>query len=143
FQDEDNRTKTPYMGSYGIGLGRLLYGTAESNHDEKGLCWPAELAPFRYFVMGIGKSPTVRDRVYTLAEKLGNQVLVDDRKEGIGVKLRDCDMLGIPCRIIISHRYLEKGEVELYKRSDGSLSYVPYTELIPTLMEWERNQGLR
>ena len=143
FQDEDNRIKIPFMGSYGIGMGRLLFASAESNHDKKGLLWPAKLAPFRFFVMGIGKSPTIRDKVYGLAEKLGNQVLVDDRKEGIGVKLRDCDMLGIPCRIIISNRYLEKGEVELYKRQDGSLTYVPYTDLLPLLHEWEREQGLR
>lgn len=143
FQDEDNRVKTPFMGSYGIGLGRLLYGAAESNRDEKGLLWPAELAPFRYFIMGIGKSPTVKEKVFGLGEKLAGQALVDDRKEGIGVKLRDCDMLGIPWRIIISNRYLETGEVELYKREDGSLNYIPYQDLLPTLHEWERQEGLR
>ena len=143
FQDEDNKIKTPFMGSYGIGLGRLLFAAAESNNDEKGLLWPAEIAPFRYFIMGIGKSPSVRDRVYELAEKLGNQVLVDDRKEGIGVKLRDCDIMGIPCRIIISNRFLEKGEVEVYTRRDRAISYVSYTELLPRLQEWEREQGLR
>ncbi len=142
FQDEDNRIKVPFMGSYGIGMGRLLFAAADANRDGKGLLWPAELAPFRYYLMGIGKSPSIKSRVYSLAEKLGNQVLVDDRKEGIGVKLRDCDMLGIPCRIIISNRYLEKGEVELYRRDDNSLRHVAYTDLLPLLREWEREQGL-
>ena len=143
FQDEDNKIKTPFMGSYGIGLGRMLFAAAESNNDDKGLVWPPALAPFRFFIMGIGKSPSVRDRVYELAEKLGNQALVDDRKEGIGVKLRDCDTLGIPCRIIISNRFLEKGEVEVYMRRDRSISYVSYTDLLPLLQDWERKQGLK
>jgi prolyl-tRNA synthetase len=142
FQDEDNKVKIPFMGSYGIGLGRLLFAVAEANRDSKGLKWPEELAPFRYYIMGIGKSPTIKSRVYSLAEKLGKYALVDDRKEGIGVKLRDCDMLGIPCRIIVSNRYLEREEVELYKREDGSLKYVPYNDLLTQLEEWEREQGL-
>lgn len=130
------------MGSYGIGLGRLLYAIAESNRDEKGLIWPFQLAPYRYYIMGISKSPSIKKVVFSLAKKLGDQALVDDRREGIGVKLRDCDLLGIPLRIIISNRYIEKGEVEIYTRYDGNIRYIPYKDLSLVLDAWEKEQGI-
>jgi prolyl-tRNA synthetase len=142
FQDKDNRIKRPFMGSYGIGLGRLLFAIADSNRDEKGLVWPVKLAPFHYYLMGIGKSPAIKETIFKLAEKMGKRVIVDDRREGIGVKLRDCDMLGIPLRIIISKRFLEKGEVEVYKRLDSSIQYIEYKNLLNHLNEWEREQGI-
>lgn len=142
FQDEDNRIKRPHMGSYGIGLGRLLFAAAQANHDDKGLIWPARLAPFRYFLMGIGKSPTISKTVFDFAEILGKQVIVDDRKEGIGVKLRDCDSLGIPIRIIVSKDYLEKGEVEVYERKTGKIVNIRKDFLLNYLKEWEKEQGI-
>ena len=93
-----------------MGLGRLLSCIAEANRDEHGLTWPYELAPYKFFLMGIGKSSRITQEVDEIAAELGeNNVLIDDRRESISVKLRDADLLGIPLRIVVSRRFIEKG----------------------------------
>ena len=120
YQNEKGAWSHPYMGSYGIGMGRLFVAVAEKNRDAKGLVWPAEIAPFKFFLMGIGKKDTVKNKVFELYEQLGpGNVLLDDRIESVGKKFRDADLLGIPYRIIVSSRHLDRGEVEFFERKTG------------------------
>ncbi|MFW6231601.1 MAG: proline--tRNA ligase [Spirochaetota bacterium] len=111
----------PSIGAYGIGMGRLLAAIAESNNDKRGLRWPANLAPYRFFLMGIGRSPTVSRTLETLHDELGDAILFDDRRESISTKFSDADLIGIPYRIIISARTLESGQVELLERGSTSI----------------------
>ena len=117
--DEKGTRVFPQMGSYGIGLGRLLSAVVESNHDEKGIAWPCSLAPFTVFLMGIGKSQSVRKCVERLYTELGEIALLDDRLESPGVKFNDCELIGIPLRVVVSTRLLEQGKAEVHERRSG------------------------
>ncbi|MDC7234468.1 MAG: proline--tRNA ligase [Spirochaetales bacterium] len=137
FEDDKGRKIYPYMGAYGMGLGRLMACIAESNRDEKGLIWPKALAPYTYYIMGIGRSPRIRQAVDELARELGEKdVIVDDRTESIGVKFRDADILGIPLRIVVGRRFLENNELELKDRKTGDKWFIPRDSLSEELKKW-------
>ncbi|MBN1648135.1 MAG: proline--tRNA ligase [Spirochaetales bacterium] len=130
FMTEKGDKIYPEMGSYGIGLSRLLAAIAEVHHDEKGLCWPEHLAPFTVFLMGIGKSERVRQIVNEIYNALDVEILLDGRSESPGVKFKDADLLGIPYRIIISTRWLEQDKVEVYIRKEGKAVQVPLQDVM-------------
>ena len=109
----------PHMGSYGIGLGRLLSCVVEAHCDERGICWPEQLAPYKVYLMGIGKSAAVKRYVESLYSDIADNALIDDRLESPGVKFRDAELLGIPLRIVVSPQLLEKGQVEFCERHSG------------------------
>ncbi len=137
FEDDRGRKIYPLMGSYGMGLGRLLACIAENNRDKDGLIWPLELAPYTYYLMGIGRSLRVSDAVDELALELGEKdVLVDDRLESIGVKFRDAAIMGIPLRIVVGRRFLENDELELKDRKTGRKWFIPRAELKEELKRW-------
>ncbi len=138
FHEEDGSTQYPFMGSYGIGLGRLIAAVAEKTHDEKGLVWPLEIAPYRYFLMGIGKSLAVKRVVNELAEMLGDEVLYDDRGESISVKFKDAELLGIPLRIVVSGRYLDEDKVEFLDRRTHKKWLVSRNRIREALEDWEQ-----
>ncbi|MDC7124839.1 MAG: proline--tRNA ligase [Spirochaetales bacterium] len=125
FTEENGEISYPYMGTYGIGLGRLLMGIVEANHDDKGIIWPKHLAPYNFFLMGIGKSFRVKNVVEELFEQLGSDVLFDDRHESIGVKFKDFELLGLPYRIVVSAKSLQEGKAEFYERKTGKTWDVP------------------
>jgi prolyl-tRNA synthetase len=103
------------MGSYGIGLGRLMGVVTEVLGDESGVIWPDEIAPFTVHLISIGKD----DQAQELYEKLtakGVEVLFDDRDTSSGAKFADADLIGIPHRIVISERSLDQGGLEYKKR---------------------------
>ncbi len=125
FAEENGETVYPHMGSYGIGLGRLMTAIVESNHDERGIIWPPGIAPYSFFLMGIGKSFRVKNVVESLAAELGSKVLFDDRHESVGVKFKDYDLLGIPYRIVVSTKGLQDGNAEFYERRTGRSWRVP------------------
>jgi prolyl-tRNA synthetase len=120
--DENGKLVTVTMGSYGIGVTRLVAVLAEANNDDKGLIWPASVAPADVHVVAAGKD----DSVFAAAEKLANEieatgktVLLDDRaKVSPGVKFSDAELLGIP-KVLIVGKGLETGEVELWNRRSG------------------------
>jgi len=120
--DENGKLVTVTMGSYGIGVTRLVAVLAEANHDEKGLLWPASVSPADIHVVAAGKD----DEVYAAAEKLvaeleaaGKTVIYDDRvKVSPGVKFGDAELIGVP-QIVIVGKGLEQGEVDLWNRSSG------------------------
>ncbi|MDC7226342.1 MAG: proline--tRNA ligase [Spirochaetales bacterium] len=132
FTEENGEVSYPHMGSYGIGLGRLVTAIVEANHDDKGIIWPHGLAPFNFFLMGIGKSFRVKNVVEKLAEEIGSDVLFDDRHESVGVKFKDFDLLGIPYRIVVSTKGLQDGNVEFYERKTGKSWRVPVEMAVKT-----------
>lgn len=141
FQDENGVKQYPMMGSYGIGLGRLLVSIVEANHDDRGIIWPYDLAPYKYFLMGIGKSKTIKKYVDQIEEKLGDDVLVDDRTESISKKFRDAELIGIPLRIVVSTRYIEDDQVELRDRATRRKWLVHKDDLLKEIKKWRKTLG--
>lgn len=129
-QDERENAVYPQMGSYGIGIGRLMSSIVQANHDERGILWPEGLAPFPVYLMSIGQSLEVRTLVERLAVDLGDNALFDDRHLSIGQKQRDAALLGIPVRVTVSPDSVASQEVELCDRSSGACHTVAVTDLI-------------
>ncbi len=142
FRDERGDMVFPLMGSYGIGLGRLMSAVVEANHDERGIAWPPRLAPFAVFLMGIGKSQSVRTVIESLYGKLKGVAILDDRHESPGVKFNDCDLIGIPLRILISGRLLERGKAEIYSRATGETQEVDVDEVPALVDRFLINEGI-
>ena len=121
------------MGCYGIGVGRVFAGAIEANHDERGIIWPRELAPYDLHLVGLGfDKPGVREcaeQVYQQLVDAGLQVLYDDREEGsAGVKFNDADLLGMPVRVTVSPRSIENGGAEVKRRTTKDANIVPLAE---------------
>lgn len=119
--DENGKLVTVTMGSYGIGVTRLVAVIAEQSHDDKGLIWPESVAPAELHIVAAGKEDSVLEAAEKLAsdaEALGLTVILDDRKVSPGVKFADAELLGMPW-VIVCGRGLEQGEVELWQRSSG------------------------
>ncbi|TVR74469.1 MAG: proline--tRNA ligase [Spirochaetaceae bacterium] len=131
--DEHGRRVFPHMGSYGIGIGRLLAAVVEANHDERGIVWPPELAPFSVFLMSIGKSLSVRRTADELYRDLQGFTLYDDRYESISHKLKDADLLGIPIRVVVSRESVSEGLVEVARRTGAEPIKVPREDLVATI----------
>lgn len=134
FLDKDGKEKYVYMGSYGIGSGRLLASVAEEHNDENGLIWPVTVAPYQvYMVLIHGKDEKVEktaEQLYIDLQTQGIEVLFDDRGEQPGVKFMDADLIGIPLRITVSSRALQKGGVELKRRTAKEPTIIPIKEII-------------
>lgn len=117
FTDQDGQRKDVIMGCYGIGVSRVMGVIAEKFSDDKGLVWPENIAPYKYYLIGIGERGT------KVAEKLyrGNEdiVLLDDRDARPGEKFADSDLLGIPYRLVISDKTLADNTIEVTNRRDG------------------------
>jgi prolyl-tRNA synthetase len=133
FQEESGRPVYPHMGSYGIGIGRLMGAMAEQLHDDGGLLWPPEISPFLFFIMGIGKSQSVKEKVEEIYGQIQTDTLLDDRKESPGVKFKDAELIGIPYRIVLSQQRFEQGEVEFHNRRTGQSWLVPMEKVLPTV----------
>ena len=126
FIDEKGERQPIIMGCYGIGIGRLMATIVEVFHDEKGIVWPENVAPFSIHLVPIGSNRKVADKAEEVYEKLmknGEEVLFDDRDESPGVKLADADLIGMPLRYVISEKTLEKTSVEVKKR-DGKETHL-------------------
>jgi prolyl-tRNA synthetase len=134
YVDDSGESYPIIMGCYGIGLGRLMAAAVELNHDDKGIVWPMPIAPYHVYLCPLYRDDTdvsgVAERLYTELENEGIEVLFDDRKESPGVKFNDADLLGIPIRITISPRTLEKDSVEIKLRSEKNPVIIPQTEVI-------------
>lgn len=132
--NSDGKEINPIMGCYGIGVGRALASVAEESHDEKGLIWPMTIAPWHVYLCGLRlDDPTVKaeaDKLYAEMTKAGIEVLYDDREASAGVKFSDCDLMGIPIRVVISPRSLAKGEIELQTRDKSLQTNVKIEESI-------------
>lgn len=118
-QDKDGHAKPLIMGSYGIGIERLLAAVAETYCDDKGLVWPTSVAPFEVMLLELGDTKGKAEEIYkTLLERKVN-VLFDDRNERAGVKFAEAEMIGVPLQIIVSSKRIEDNSVELRDRKTG------------------------
>jgi len=113
YQDEDGTRKPVIMGSYGIGVGRLLACLAEQYNDESGLKLPITTAPYQVHLVSLVKDVEIAEKIYTDLTAAGIEVLYDDRKESAGVKFADADLIGVPVRITLGNRSLKEGNVEV------------------------------
>jgi prolyl-tRNA synthetase len=129
FLDAEGKQQPAIMGSYGIGMERIVAAVIEEHHDENGIIWPKELAPFQVHIVAIQPDkPGVReaaDRLYDELQAAGLEPLYDDRDETPGVKFNDADLLGMPLRVTVSPRNLDKGSLELRPRTAIENELIP------------------
>ena len=139
FIDEKGELHPLIMGCYGMGLGRIMAAVVEINHDDKGIIWPLSIAPYHVYICMLSREGTpVSEEAEKLYEELtaaGIEVLLDDREESPGVKFNDADLLGIPFRVTVSPRTLEKNSVEFKKRSEKELQLVPLDKIVAKLQD--------
>ncbi len=132
----DGKQTPIVMGSYGIGLERIMSSAVELYHDADGIVWPVSIAPFTAIITPInykGEMKAASDRIYRDLEKAGVDALLDDREERPGVKFKDADLIGIPYRIVLGPEKLKQGRVELFERATKTAEVVDLESLIPTL----------
>jgi len=134
FLDADGKEKPIVMGSYGIGVERIVAAFIEQNADDKGLCWNKALAPFLVHIVPINyKNSEIKklaDRLYEELQQNGVDVLLDDREFSPGFKFRDADLLGMPLQVIISEKNIQKNQVEIKFRRSDERRYVPIDKAI-------------
>lgn len=133
--NEMGQLQTMTMGCYGIGVSRLVAASIEQHHDEKGIIWPKAIAPFQLSLIPIGFHRAEKTQEYALSlyhqlKKMGVDVLLDDRDERPGVLFADHELIGIPHRIVISDKLLEKGELEYKARTDENVTLIPLEEIM-------------
>lgn len=122
YTNQDGEKIPAYMGSYGIGITRLMGTIVECLSDEKGIVWPEAIAPFKVHIVMLGESDQVKqeaEELYSDLSLAGVEVLFDDRSATAGEKFADADLIGIPYRIVVSEKSLLKGGVEMKRRADG------------------------
>jgi len=129
----DGEATILHMGCYGIGVSRLVAAAIEQNFDEKGIVWPHSIAPFDINIIAIGfdkdqNIATASMKLHDELTKIGYDVLLDDRKDGYGAKMKDSELIGIPLNIIIGKKFLKNQEVEIQGR-DGQTSSNPISDI--------------
>jgi prolyl-tRNA synthetase len=129
FLAKDGKQRPIIMGSYGIGVGRLLGCIAEQYHDEHGLMWPVAVAPYQVHLLSLRGGEETAGALYSQLQQAGFEVLFDDRDESPGVKFNDADLIGLPLRITVSKRSLESGGAEVKLRHEKERQLVPLAEL--------------
>ena len=138
--DENGKSVVMTMGCYGIGVSRVVAAAIEQNHDENGIIWPAAIAPYQVALlpMNMHKSQRLREAVDKLYEQLqaaGLEVLLDDRKERAGVMFADMELIGIPHRIVLGERGLDKGMVEYKGRRDSESQDIALDNIVEYLQQ--------
>ena len=127
--DENGKARVVTMGSYGIGVSRVMAALAEANHDDKGLSWPVQIAPYHVQVLATGKDQAVFDVAEQIASSLdadGVEVLYDDRRKvSAGVKFADAELLGLPYTLVVGRDLAKEGTVEIRDRRTGERRSVP------------------
>ncbi len=132
---EDGRAITMTMGCYGIGVSRVVAAAIEQNHDDRGICWPAPIAPFQVALlpMKLGKSYRVREateQLYADLQAAGLEVLLDDRDARPGFMFADMELIGIPHRIVVGDKGLDDGVVEYKGRRDAEMQLIPIDQVV-------------
>ena len=134
FLNEQGKPEIMEMGCYGIGVSRIVGAAIEQNFDERGIIWPQAIAPFELAIVPVGyhKSAAVReaaDKLYAELTAAGHDVLLDDRDERPGVMFADCELIGIPHRVVIGERGLKDGKAEYQARRDAQATPVAMADL--------------
>ena len=140
--DNEGKAQNLYMGCYGIGVSRLVAAAIEQNNDDKGIIWPEAMTPFEVNIIAIGfdkdeKIAKASTDLYSKLSSMGYEVMLDDRKDGYGIKMKDAELIGVPINVIIGKQYLQNGEIEL-KHRDGQSS-IGKIEDIATIFDHYKN----
>ena len=134
YSDNNGKESPMIMGCYGIGVGRTAAASVEQNHDEKGIVWPRNLAPFEVIVIPVNfKNDDLKntcESIYTQLKEMGVEVILDDRQDRLGGKLKDADLIGIPLQIIVGPKNLEEGKVEIKIRKTQESQLHPYPQIV-------------
>lgn len=134
FTDAEGVEQYAYMGSYGIGITRVMGVIVEKFADDKGLVWPENIAPAKVYLVQIGsQSRATADKLYQKLQSAGIETIYDDRDERPGVKFADAELLGIPYRVTVSDRLLDDGKWEVSTRQTGEQRLLTADELLATL----------
>jgi len=123
--DQEGKATDLFMGCYGIGVSRLVAAAIEQNNDEKGIIWPEAITPFEVNIVAIGfekdqKIAKAAIDLYNKLSSMGYEVILDDRKDGYGTKMKDAELIGVPINIVVGKQYLENEEIELKHRNGRS-----------------------
>ena len=134
YLDSNGKENLMTMGCYGIGVGRTAAASVEQNYDEKGIVWPPSLAPFQVIIIPINfKKDDLKntcESIYNQLLEMGLEVLLDDRQDRLGAKLKDADLIGIPMQIIVGPKNLEEGNIEIKIRNTQVSQLHPYPQVI-------------
>ena len=132
FREQDGKEKDVIMGCYGLGPARIMGTIAEISHDDKGIIWPENVAPYKYHLLILGENEAVKKEANALYEKLaetGTEVLYDDRELSAGEKFAEADLIGLPYRLVISAKTIAQKSVEIKKRNEKETRLVEFQEL--------------
>jgi prolyl-tRNA synthetase len=140
FLDEHGKPQPLEMGCYGIGVTRILGAAIEQNHDDRGMVWPASIAPFECVICPIGmdRSAEVKAAAEKLHDELaaaGIDVVLDDRGERPGAMFADWELIGVPLRVVISDRGLKAGTLEMQGRRDSAAAALPLADVLPAALQ--------
>ena len=139
YLDENNELKPVVMGSYGIGVERMIAAVVEQNHDDKGIIWPMNIAPYKVCIVLISnkdeKQKQIAEQIYTELQNMGIETILDDRDERPGVKFNDMDLIGIPLRITVGKK-VEEGLIELKQRKETESELVKLEEIKETIKKF-------
>lgn len=135
FLDRDGERRPVQMGSYGIGVGRLLACIAEEHHDDSGLVWPQAVAPWDVHIVDLTGGSEHTESLCSRLESAGRTVLLDDRDERAGVKFNDADLMGVPVRITLGKRSIEKGVYEVAFRATGERKEIAMDHIIEAMAD--------
>ncbi len=130
FRDIDGSEKPYYMGCYGIGVGRTMATLVEMHHDQKGILWPENVAPFSAHLIALNGAEEQAEKIYQTLLEAGVDVLYDDREASAGIKFADSDLIGIPLRVVVSSKTLAVESVEIKKRNESEAVLVSIKELL-------------
>ena len=138
YMDENNELKPVVMGCYGIGIERIIAAVVEQNHDDKGIIWPMNIAPYKVAIVQISdkdeKQKQVANDLYETLTNMGIDTILDDRKERAGVKFNDMDLIGIPVRITVGKK-VEEGQIELKERRKDETELVEISAVVERIKE--------
>ncbi|MFZ2095001.1 MAG: proline--tRNA ligase [Anaerolineales bacterium] len=141
YLDRDGKSNPIYMGSYGIGVGRLLACIVEEHHDEHGIIWPFSVSPYQVHLINLpwkasidqGWSQSTVENLYQKFQEEDIEIMFDDRQESPGVKFNDADLIGNPIRLTISERSLKSGGIEYKRRDKPEKVIIPYENILPAI----------
>jgi prolyl-tRNA synthetase len=141
YKNEKGENKLVVMGSYGIGLSRLMGTIVEALSDEKGIIWPASIAPFKVHLIEVVSSDSLvketAERLYEALKEAGAEVLYDDRDMRAGEKFADSDLIGIPLRVIVSEKGLQEKTFEVKERKSGNIEKLNEKDLLKFVSEYK------
>lgn len=145
FLDENGKQKPIIMGCYGIGISRTMAASVEQNHDENGIIWPVQIAPFEVVVVPVSikdeDQMDIADSIYRELLNAGIETVIDDRNERPGVKFKDADLIGYPYKIVIGKNAVKERSAEIYERRTGNKIEVTLEEVLSKVKELLSNAG--